>query len=156
MKHKKNWSFYNHVLLFAFIIFVFPLSALPQEQPATQIDTLNVSNDSGMFVQKHDSLTVITEEDIKKEVKFGIVHKIISISIGLIYGGLIGGTVGNLVDARIHNNDFPVLPGYSTAIGLSTGMIGGAYLNYKIVDSLVKKENRKKIQKKSEKEMHKN
>ncbi len=99
-----------------------------------QLLTLAATDDE----TKQSENIIITDEEIKKAMKFGAKEKISSIVFGALLGAYICGSIGALV---ANNNDEI---GYAL-VGMGAGFITGPFINYYIIKSLAKKEAREKI-----------
>ena len=100
-----------------------------------QLLTLAATDDE----TKQSENIIITDEEIKKTMKFGATEKISSIVFGALLGAYICGSIEALILNNTYNGKgFPF-------IGMGTGFITGSFINYYIIKSFAKKEAREKI-----------
>jgi len=99
------------------------------------------------IAQQSDSLQVsITEEEIKKEMKFGVKEKTAAIVIGSYFGFILGLYIGG---STVGEGPEVIVP---ALIGGSIGLPVGAVANYFIVKSIAKRSAKKKALEKKQRE----
>ncbi len=117
-------------------------------------DSLRVSItefENTMTVQQNDSIqTFITDEEIKKEMKWGPQENIGSYLVGVIFGFIIGASIGASANAVItkpaEDEALAILPGL--VIGSFTGSVAGSIISHKLIYNKEKKEAEKRLLKK--------
>ena len=94
---------------------------------------------------RKDSVAVISDEEIKKVMQFGVKEKVASIVMGTLWGGVIGCAIGGIVTSRKHSSEGEIGDFSGLVYGGAAGSIIGPIANYAIIYHLAKKDAKKRI-----------
>jgi hypothetical protein len=149
---KRKWRLWNFNIFFILIFITTFLSLLKGQEIDTrsiQIDTSLVKLDTNLSIQTQDSLILITDEEIRKEMQFNTREKIGA----CVVGGFLGFPTGVIILLNCYSYPHKIEGPGAVPIAITGGCLGviiGAKIVYEIVEHSEKKAAKQRLIKKQE------